>query len=181
MRKETAGELIRWAGMSSPGKSFLYTTPIWLMGIPWTAFTVFWEAMSIGTILGIKGGPKGMATGMAWMFALFGLPFVLIGLGMLAAPFFAARQARRTAYVLTDRRLLTITEGRSLNVRTVDPRRLIAVESTRRPDGTGNLELTLGFAKDSDGDTVTKSEKLWAVPDVVRLEALLREAEKPSR
>ena len=37
-------------------------------------------------------------------FPLFGLPFVLIGLGMLTAPHWAKRKALRTAYAVTDRR-----------------------------------------------------------------------------
>ena len=49
---------------------------------------------------------------MGWVMALFGLPFVLVGLGMLLAPFAAFRSARRTVYVLTNKRFMTITEGR---------------------------------------------------------------------
>lgn len=179
VRKEVAGELIRWVGMSPAGRMFLYSTPVWLMGIPWLAFSLFWEATVIGGLFGLKGAPRGMPSGMGWVMALFGLPFIAIGIGMVLAPFWAARKARHTAYVLTDKRLLTITAGRSTTVRSVDPRRIVAVEYTKRTDGSGNIDLTLGFARDSDGDTVTKSERLWAVPDVVRLETMLRDAGKP--
>ena len=62
-----------------------------------------------------KGAPFAGSMGqtMGWVMALFGLPFVLIGLGMLLAPFAAFRTARRTVYVVTSKRLMTINEGRT--------------------------------------------------------------------
>jgi hypothetical protein len=43
------------------------------------------------------------------LFPLFGVPFVLIGLGMLAAPYWMRRKAQNTVYALTDKRALILS------------------------------------------------------------------------
>lgn len=49
--------------------------------------------------------------GLRHRFLIFGLPFVLIGLGMMAAPFYAYRKAQRTLYAITSERALIISGG----------------------------------------------------------------------
>ena len=76
-------------------------------------------------------------------FPLFGVPFVLIGLGMLSSPFWCAGKALRTVYVLTDRRAILLDGGAwgGVTVRSILPGRMVDLRRTQYPDGSGNLIL----------------------------------------
>lgn len=173
--REFAGEPIRWSGQPSARTAFWRSAGIWLFAIPWTVFALFWESLSLGGFLGF-GGPKGQQ--WSWFgafFVLFGLPFVAVGLGMMAAPFWLARRARRTVWVITTRRIASLTLGRrGVTVRSISPRDLFAVERTEKADGSGTLKLIFGEGRDSDGDKVERSETLQGIPDVRRVEDIIR-------
>src|SRR5262249_39881197 len=109
--RETSGEQVRWQGRPGALRTFAGASLIWLFAVPWTAFVLFWESTAVGSWLFGKS-TAGAGQGWGLVLVLFGLPFVLIGLGMMALPFGALRSAHRTVHVLTNRRLLTITEGR---------------------------------------------------------------------
>jgi len=73
-----AEEKIFWSEM--PIKCFFTpkATGLFLFGIPWTAFALFWTAgAAFGTSQAEESGPF-------ILFPLFGLPFILIGFGMLS-------------------------------------------------------------------------------------------------
>ena len=180
VQRETAGEAIRWTGRPGAFRSFAWSSLIWLFAVPWTAFALFWEAGVVGGLLLGKGAQPLGSVGhtWGWVMGLFGLPFILVGLGMMLLPFGVLRSARRTVHVLTSKRLLTITEGRIKRVKSVFPDQIRSIERTERPDGSGNLRLILGYEKDSDGDTVTKTQDLFAIPDVRRVEGLLMELKR---
>ena len=57
------------------------------------------------------------------LFPLFGLPFVMVGVGMLSSPFWLRRRAKRTCYALTDRRAILWEAGwfGSVEVRSYGP------------------------------------------------------------
>lgn len=172
---EFAGEPIRWAGQPSARTAFWRSAGIWLFAVPWTLFALFWETLSLGGFLGF-GGP----TGQLWswfgaFFVLFGLPFVAIGLGMMASPLWLARRAQRSVWVITARRIALMTLGRrGVTVRSIAPRDLFAVERTEKADGSGTLKLIFGEGRDSDGDKVERSETLQGIPDVRRVEDIIR-------
>ena len=75
-----------------------------LFGIPFTAFAFFWLGLASGIGRAAGPGPPGF-------FVLFGIPFVIVGLGMLTSPFWMFLKALRTAYAITDRRAFTIERG----------------------------------------------------------------------
>ena len=154
--REFAGEPVRWSAQPSPRAVFLRTLPIWLFAIPWTAFSLFWETMAIGGFIGL-----GSRTGSGWSwfvaaFVLFGLPFIAVGIGMMAAPFWRARQAARSLWVVTTRRITYL-----------------------KADGSGSLKLTFGDGRDSDGDKVERSEAIQDIPDVRKVEDLIRRMIEP--
>src|SRR2546422_9237203 len=76
-RELESGEHVEWLQMPVPRYFTPAATAGFLFGIPWTAFAIFWTA---GAAWGTSnvGGP-----GFFSAFPLFGLPFILIGLGML--------------------------------------------------------------------------------------------------
>lgn len=176
VRRETPGELIRWTGRPSAKQALLWSMLIWLFAIPWTAFSLFWEGMVLAPF--ITGAPQ--VPGANWgkvgmgVAVLFGLPFVLIGIGMMAAPFFIWRRAKAVVYVITDKRLLTVEAySGHAKVKTLWPDRIVSIERTERADGSGTLKLLLGQRRDSEGDMVAETEVISAVPDVRRAEQLL--------
>jgi hypothetical protein len=172
IQSETQGERIRWLGRPSSRAAFSGGMLIWLFAVPWTAFALFWTAGALGLLSIGKAAAK--VSAMNWAMGLFGLPFILVGLAMLAAPFGLARSARNTVHVITEKRLLTITANRvHTRVKTLWPADLVSIERTERPDGSGSLKLVLGSHRDSDGDKQTTSEAIGAVPDVRRAEQLL--------
>ena len=89
------GEQLRWVGQPDPQVRFaaadLFLVPFSVM---WGGFAVFWE---LGVI--VSGAPI--------YFALFGIPFVLIGLYFIFGRFiYKMRRKLTTVYGLTDSRIL---------------------------------------------------------------------------
>lgn len=117
-------ERIRWAGQPTvDNMSLKIYTLIFVFGLFWTAFAVFWVLTASG-LISIFGSGKGgfpdvfgsnRIEPMRLIFACFGIPFILIGLWMLSRPFTAKKKlkqlASRTAYVVTDRRAIIIDGG----------------------------------------------------------------------
>jgi hypothetical protein len=178
--REFAGEALLWAERPTAGWMILGSFAIWLFAIPWTAFALFWISVPISAlyehIAGVDiGAPRGAPIPMMVVFALFGTPFVLIGFGMLLSPLWVWLKARRTLYVLTDRRLAVLTEGRNVTIRTIPPALIGHITRKQGPDGSGTLVLSLGYRKGSDGDRVEDSESLGVIADVRRVERLIQD------
>jgi hypothetical protein len=94
------GEAVVWFGR--PGQGILFAPRDALLipfSLLWGGFTIFWETMALST-----RAPGG--------FVLFGVPFVLVGLFMIFGRFLLDAWLRaRTAYALTDRRILILRWG----------------------------------------------------------------------
>jgi hypothetical protein len=84
-------------------------------------------------------------------FALLGVPLVLIGFGMLSSPIWVWQEARKTVYLVTDRRAISIHGGRSTIIRNYLPDQLKDVYRKERADGTGDVIIAIRRWKDSDG------------------------------
>jgi hypothetical protein len=122
-------EGVLWNGRPDPRKRFtrsdVFTVPFSLM---WGGFAIFWEASVI-------------ASGAPFFFALWGIPFVAIGLYMIGGRFFfKAWLRRRTLYAVTDRRVLRLVRRRSGdNVDAVFLDAIPAVNRELRADGSGSV------------------------------------------
>lgn len=171
---EFAGQPVVWTGRPQAARIFWPAMMIWLFAVPWTAFALFWEAMAVGPMLFPSPRTPKAPDGMMPLFALFGLPFVLVGFAMLAGPFWLAIRARRTVYALSAQRLATIVVGRSLDVESVSVGDIGEMARRERQDRSGDLMLTVGWTRDSDGDRVARQHKLVGVPEVRRVEDILR-------
>ena len=93
-------EKLIWADKPLSTKAHAYSAiPIALFGIPFFAFSVFWtwSAANIG---------NNFPGGIDLIFPLFGIPFMLVGLGMLLAPLWKIYKAKHLTYALTDKRLI---------------------------------------------------------------------------
>jgi len=129
-------ERLQWMDMPAP--RFFTGTSIgaFLFAIPWTGFAVFWTVTAAwGTRQASDTGGSGA---VAILFPLFGVPFILIGLGLFFSPLWAYRKARRTVYVITDRRAILFEGGWSTTVRSFPPDQLRDVFREERRDGSGD-------------------------------------------
>lgn len=168
-RELEIGERVVWSGM--PRRTFFTpaATGTFLFGIPWTAFAVFWTLTAgIGTLF--SGGFSIFS-----FFPLFGVPFILIGIGMLSAPSGAYVKSGRTVYVITDKRAISFEGGRSTVVRSFTPERLGEVFRRERPNGYGDVIIDLAHSRDSDGDKQTEEVGFFRVRDPKEVERLLKD------
>lgn len=135
------GERIEWMDTPLPRFFTAKSTAKFLFAIPWTAFALFWMYGASGFKLhaGIS------------VFALFGVPFVLIGIAMLLSPIWAYRSSLKTVYVVTDRRAITFDGGRTTTIRSYSPEKLAGVFRRERKDGSGDVILGVNQWKDSNG------------------------------
>ena len=145
------GEKLLWLDQPKPAQLARQSIPLVLFGIPWTAFAIFWVWGAA------HGTSKADAPGPFKFFPLFCVPFILIGLGMLSSPLWAMRNAKKTAYAITDRRAIIFRGGWGTNIRTFRPDQLRDVHRTQRRDGSGDLVFKETVTYDSDDDAhVTK-------------------------
>ena len=126
-----SGEAVLWAGRPRAGRLVSQALPVAAVGVPFTAFAVFW----IWAASGFGGGRSD-----PWsLFSLFGVPFVAIGIGLLSAPLRAARRAGRTIYAVTDRRAVVLTGAGTTTLVTVLPAAMAGMVRVERADGSGDL------------------------------------------
>ena len=164
------GETTRWSGRPNPSRAAWKVSPIVFFAIPWTAFSLFWIAGASGFKIPDFSGP-------ASFFPLFGVPFVLIGLGMLSAPYWAYRKALKTGYFVTNRRVFIIErKGWSgFRVRTFLPEHLDQLERVQRADGSGDLIFDREYRSGRNGNGSIVEIGFIGIPEVREVEALIRE------
>jgi hypothetical protein len=180
--REFMGEKLTWAEKPDVRITFFMSFGIWLFAIPWTAFALFWESMVAGPLIAdllgyAVGGMKpsgNVGQSMMWVMALFGLPFILIGFGMLLAPFWVLRKGAQTLFVLTDKRIVTLTGSRTIAVVSIRPEEIMSFSRKEGPDGRGTLTVHQGFMRDSDGDRQEKTTDFGVINDVRRVEQMVQ-------
>ncbi len=165
-------EQLLWVGQPLPGRFARAGCVMALFGVPFTAFALFW--MGMASMGGFAGG------GLFACFPLFGLPFVVVGLGLLTSPYWLRQKAKRTCYALTGRRAIVWNAGwfGSLEVRSYEPSQLTRIRRVEYPDGCGDLvfEEFTTFGTDSDGHTTSNIRRygFMAIERVHEVEELLR-------
>lgn len=175
-REIEPGERLQWMDVPAPRFFTGPATAAFLFGIPWTAFAVFWTVMAAwGTR---QAAHTGAPRAFSILFPLFGVPFILIGLGMLSCPFWAYRKARRTVYAITDRRAILFEGGRSLTVRSFPPDKLRNVFRKERKDGSGDVIFYCRTRRDSDGDRHAQDVGFLRIRNAKAVEDLIQELAK---
>ena len=167
---EIAGEQVLWMDQPIPSR---YSRQAWflvLFGIPWTAFSIFW---TWGAFSATKLFPN---ASIALLFPLFGVPFILMGLGMLTSPYWMSLRAKDTVYILTQRRAIIISSGwlGALSVRSFEPSRLRDIQRRQYSDGSGDIIFVNDFRYDSHGQSYPTHVGFKAIRDVKSVEDLLR-------
>lgn len=174
------GERLAWAAQPVPR---LYARGGWaisIFGVFFGGFALFWIAAA-GGMAWFAHEAAGPAGGVVSCFPLFGIPFLLVGLGMLTAPVWMRKAAARTVYAITDRRAI-ICRGKALGgveVSSFQPADLQTLTRVERADGGGDLVFreTVHTSYDSDGDRRTTRTRVGfiGVAGVREVEAVLRQ------
>lgn len=175
--RETAGEPIQWIARPSPRAAFLTSMSAWLMGIPWSAFSCTMFGILFAAVFFSKQPTRSIAFveyAAASAGLLFAGLFVAIGFAMLAAPFWAAYKARRTAYIITNKRLLIVTAGSPASIASIHPGQMHSFERKEHRDGSGTLSIVTGLGKNSDGEVQEQIKRLFAIADVGKVEQNLQ-------
>lgn len=183
LTRELAGEPILWASQPSPRLAFWQAALLWLFAVPWTAFSLAWEGTALAALFASEPGqkPDGVGAVLVWVFPVFGLPFVLIGLWMMVRPFLEARKARHTVHVLTEARLITAVLGDTLSIKSIDLRRVFDITRVEKPDGSGTMTFALGGYRDSDDHKYERSEVWLGIPNIRDLDLKFRQAAAAAR
>ncbi len=168
-------EVIQWYAQPRPSRLVWQTLPIVLFAIPWTAFAVFWMWGASG--FGMARSTESPMDKVTLIFPLFGLPFVLIGLGMLSSPWWMLRKARRTLYVITKRRAVLFEGGWAggMTVRSFEPDRLKDIVRKQRADGTGDIIIEKRYWRDNDGDRRSSDVGFYGIERVKEVEDMLQD------
>ena len=122
------GERVLWRGRPIPRRFILRGSPLVIpFTIAWFAFAIFWEASVLSS----------RAPGL---FALWGVPFILIGAYITVGRFFVAwREAQRTVYVLTDQRILVAGGAFTTRIQELSLRTLPSPTLDQGVDGVGTI------------------------------------------
>ncbi len=191
----TPGEALLWAGQPAPGRMARMGIVPMLVGIPFTAFALFWTAGAGGFALLFGGvahqAGAGAFAALPLVFPLFGLIFVAAGVGMLLSPLWLTLKAGRTLYAVTDKRVLLWSGGvwGGRTVRSLSPAQLGDRARTQGADGGGDLVFPRAAALSTYTDTGTDSGGFgysrtrtqvnqvgfYGIPDVKAVDDLLRQ------
>jgi len=164
-------ELIKWIEQPLPRFFTLQSLAYFFFSIPWTAFAIFWMYGAAGfKIPVLHEGIK-----FEHLFALFGVPFVLIGFWMLTSPLRQWLKAFRTVYLITDKRAISIESGWFTTIRNYSPDQLKDLYRKERGDGTGDVVITTRLRRGSEGNSWTEEIGFMNVRNPREVERLLQQ------
>jgi hypothetical protein len=133
--------------------------------IPWTAFSIFWICRAAGFKWPTWDGPQSL-------FPLFGLPFLLIGIGMFSAPFWARSSAKNSAYVITNKRAICLNwKFFSADIESFNAEMLQKITKSMSRSGRGDLV----FEKKAQGSGRYKRIGFIGIDDVQNVERIILE------
>ncbi|MFM7349260.1 MAG: hypothetical protein ACKO01_07195 [Erythrobacter sp.] len=161
-RELGSDEVVQWHGWQL-GRIEPRMFGIYVFAVPWTLFSLAWTGIATTAVAASEQTGLGL---FAWAFPLFGLPFVAVGGWMLSRPFVPLWERGRVLYVVTDKRVLKLSLGRALTIKTVPADRIGLAERREEARGTGTLDLAVRIGRDSDGDRQTESFKIGPVSDI---------------
>ncbi|HEY9646416.1 MAG TPA: hypothetical protein V6C88_08615 [Chroococcidiopsis sp.] len=165
------GEYIRWIGQPVPRFFTGASIGSVIFAIPWTSFALFWTWGALGFKLpDLREGLR-----PEYLFAMFGIPFILIGLAMLSSPLWVWQAARKTVYLITDKRAIIIQGGWSTIIRSYAPDQLNDTYRQERRNNIGDVIITVRRWKDSDGDSRSEEIGFLEIRNPREAEALLKQ------
>jgi PH (Pleckstrin Homology) domain-containing protein len=134
-----SGESLYWTGTADPRRAALTAFPAGLFGIPFAGFALFWITSAYHATSAMSTSSSNSFTRGFAIFPLFGLPFLLIGLGVILTPLWVYLKGLSTVYAVTSQRVMIITGGSSRSVKSCTPADIVSVDHRERPDGSGDV------------------------------------------
>ena len=127
-------EKILWSGQPKQGVMLRGTDAFLIpFSLLWGGFAFFWEYSVLNT-----GAPL--------FFALFGIPFVVIGIYLIVGRFYVeAKQREKTYYGVTSDRVLIVSGIFQQKIKSLTIRTLTDVSLTESGDGTGSISFGYSF------------------------------------
>ncbi len=155
------GETILWRGRPERGHLFtgqdVFMIPF---SILWCGFAIFWFVTAL--------------INAPFPFALFGVPFVCVGLYITVGRFFHTASLRKnTAYVITNAKII---RKRGKRIDMLDARTMPAIHVTARTDGTGTIRFGQTYYYRSRRNFNDYDHQLFTldnIPDVARVQQIL--------
>jgi hypothetical protein len=153
------GEKIIWWGQ--PARGLLFTGRDWLLipfSLLWGGFAIFWETRAIGA-----NAPLFMK--------LWGIPFVLIGLYLIAGRFLLDAWIRRgICYAVTDRRVLILRTGPFRKFSAMSLAQLPVVSLSEGSNDRGTIRFGPVAPYWAGGGFTTWTPSLDATPQLLAIE-----------
>jgi len=154
------GERVVWHAQPVPRLYVWKAKKLLWFAVPWLGISV-----AIGYAFIEKADPLGFG---------FMVVFAFIGLCLLLAPLTMFSEARRTLYVVTDRRAIIFQKSKKLKIRSVYPRQFREISKTLHANGSGDV-LFAGIEEFGDANQrYIGLEGFEAVQDATDAERALR-------
>jgi Bacterial PH domain len=160
------GESLYWSGLANPGRAALTALPASLFGVPFAGFALFWITMAYnGTHAMSKSSSNAFTRGFS-IFPLFGLPFLLIGLGIVLSPLWAYLKGLSTTYAVTNQRVMIISGSGTRSVKSCTPADIVSVDHRERPDGSGDVIIRTNAVTRTNNSVSQVTVGLFGVSNV---------------
>ena len=172
-REMRPGERLIWADRPAPGRMALAGLPVTLFGAVFGGFALFWIA-----------GAASMTpadSGVFAFFPLFGVPFLLVGLGIMLTPVWIWLGAKKTIYAISSDRLVIIKGNR---VQSFEPDEIDELERRETSDGRGDVIFSRDLVRSrSRRGSRTRVRKIgfFGIPEVRRVEDEIRRLKDRAR
>jgi hypothetical protein len=162
-----SGETLYWTGTADPGRAALTALPASIFGIPFAGFALFWISQAYHATSAMSKSSQNAFTKGFNLFPLFGVPFLLIGLGVILAPLWAFLKGRSTVYAVTNQRVIVITGEGNRSVKSYTPADIVSVEHRERPDGSGDILIVTNAITRANNNLVSPVKvALCGIPNV---------------
>lgn len=180
-------ERLIWAGQPTMKNARRSAWRAVIFGIPFLAFSLFWMTMVLSPVWSAPAGQAPGALGIFLLiFSCFGVPFVVAGIGLVTAPYWAIRRARKTWYALTNQRAIInlVKWNGATDVFSYHGDALNKMSRRVFSDGSGDLvfeELAVNAKQPLFGGTSRKRCQIerrgfLGIRDAVAVEQLMRQS-----
>jgi len=159
------GESLYWTGVADPARAAISALPAALFGIPFAGFALFWINAAFHGTHSMNRSSNSF-TGAFSFFPLFGVPFFLVGLGIILAPLWAYLRGRSTVYAVTNQRVMVISGGSTRSVKSCTPADIVSVDHVERADGSGDIIIRTNALTRSNNSVSQGIVSLCGVPNV---------------
>ena len=162
-----SGESLSWTGTADPARAALSALPAAIFGIPFAGFALFWITQAYHATSAMSKSSHNAFTSGFQVFPLFGVPFLLVGVGIILAPLWAFLRGGSTVYAVTNQRVMVITGTSTRSVKSFTPADILSVEHRERPDGSGDIVLVTNAMTRGNNNFVSPVKvALCGVPNV---------------